>query len=110
MVEDGVRDENLFLRSEKPRQGSEKVATLHPEPEDSRKHESCLAPGQMTSWRPFLPLPPEDGVRIRFVPTLRPDDDCWATPSTLLHDARRETKACRTLVESSCCLGPMVEG
>ena len=110
VVDDGVKNENLFFRSVKSRQGNEKVATLHPEPEDSRKHDNCLAPGQMTSWWSFLGLLPEDDVRIRFVPALRPDDDCWATPSTLLHEARRETKACRTWVESSCCLGPMVEG
>ena len=49
MVDDDVMDENLFFRSVKSRQGNEKVATLHPEPEDSRKHDNCLAPGQMTS-------------------------------------------------------------
>lgn len=108
MDDDDVRDENLFLRSAKSRHGNEKVATLHPEPEDSRKHDSCLAPGQMTSYWPFLGPLPEAGVRIRFVPVLRPDDDCWAMPSTLLHDARRETKACRTWDGSSCCLGPMI--
>ena len=56
------------------------------------------------------PLPEEEpGVRIRFVPALHvgPAEDSW---STLLHDARRETNACRILSDSSCCLGPMVDG
>jgi len=103
-------DENLFFLSEKSKQGNEKVATL---PEDSRKHGNCLAPGQIMpcSLFPVLgPLPEEEppGVRVRFVPALGPAEDSWST--LLLHDARRETNACRILSDSSCCLGPMVDG